>query len=71
MDKKQIIERLKENKRKCRQYNFFGDDCHKQLDEMINILKYDLSPEQAEIQYSYDSLDVFDVLFLDQQNPKY
>ncbi|PIB28892.1 hypothetical protein BFP77_08220 [Maribacter sp. 4U21] len=63
MTKEQIIARLKENKAKCKQFNFFGEDCHKELDNRILILEKDYSPEQAEDVFGVDSLDVFDVLF--------
>lgn len=33
------IERLKQNKEKCKRYNFFGDDCHELIDIMIDVIK--------------------------------
>lgn len=62
MEKQALIDRLKENKSKCKQFNFFGEDCHQVLDEMIEILEKDLSPSQSEDLYDYDRQEVFDVL---------
>lgn len=62
MEKEALIERLQTNKAKSKRFNFFGQDCHKELDDRISILKKDLSPDQAEEIYGFDCLDVFDVL---------
>lgn len=33
------IERLKQNKKKCNKYNFFGDDNHEHLDIAIDVIE--------------------------------
>lgn len=62
MKKQDLIKRLKENKQKCKRFNFFGEDCHEKIDDMIDVLENDMSPYEAEESFGSDVLDVFDVL---------
>lgn len=49
MKKKEIIEKLKENKKKCVRFNHFGDDNHAILDAQIKVLEN-----------GWDETDVYD-----------
>lgn len=63
MKKEDLIKRLQENKKKCKKFNFFGENCHKELDIRIKILEDDISPQEAENIYGFDYVDIFDVLY--------
>lgn len=62
MNKQEIIDRLKVNKEKSNQFNFFNEDCHEQIDNMISILEQDLDREEAEDQFGFEAAEVIAVL---------
>lgn len=63
MEKQDLIDRLKKNKEKSKQFNFFGDDCHLQLDRRIEVLEENLTRDEAVERFEDDDMnDIFDVL---------
>ncbi len=47
------VARLKENKKRCREYNFFGGNNHETIDVMIHVIENNLS--EADIYDTYPS----------------
>lgn len=62
MDRLDLIERLKINKQKSKQFNAFGEDCHAEIDKRIDVLENDLTRDEAEDKYDFDITDVYDVM---------
>lgn len=44
-ERQAAIDRLKQNKEKCNQYNLFGEDNHQHIDIMIDVIEEDKSEE--------------------------
>lgn len=62
MKKKELIERLKHNKENCEQFNFFNEDCHKELDNMIEVLEKGMDWNEAEETYSDSVAEIVNAL---------
>ena len=54
-ERENAIDRLEENKIKCRRYSMFGNDCHAGIDAMIKVIENEMN--ENDVYDNYPSCD--------------